>query len=1292
TLWQRQVLGDEADPQSLLARQLDYWQHTLAGVPDEVTLPLDRPRPVVASHAGATYHTGVPRAARSAVEQVASAHGVTPFMVVHAVLALVLSRLSGSDDVTVGTPVAGRGERALDELVGMFVNTLVLRTEIDPDESFAEFLRRVREVDLAAFGHADVPFERVVEELAVERSTARNPLFQVVLAFQNLARPVVETGELRVRGLDADAAVSRFDLQVTVLDGADENGGPTWDLTFVYSTELFDESTIVSFAQRLKRVLTTVTADAAIRLGAVDILDDEERSALLAAPSRGQVPGASVWTSTLPNLLAEAVAKNPDGIAVTSAGRALTYRELDERSSRLARVLLQRGVGSNDLVAVAVPRSIDSVLAVWAVTKTGAGYVPIDVNYPPGRVSHMVGDSGAVLGLTLAEHRGSLPDDVTWWEIDGQELQHACAAVSGAPVTYADLPAPIRPSQVAYVIYTSGSTGLPKGVAVTHAGLFNFCAEQYERYAPTPQSRVLHVASPSFDASVLELLLAIAAGSTMVIAPPTVFAGPELADLVRREQVTHAFITPTVLASMDPAGLDCLRSLVVGGEAVPAEVVQRWAVGRNLYNGYGPTETTIMTNISTPMSPDRPITIGAPIRNMRELVLDSRLRPVPVGVAGELYISGVQLARGYHERRGLTAERFVANPYGTPGERMYRTGDVVVWTADGEIAYVGRSDFQVKIRGLRIELGEIDAALAAHETVGFAATVVHQDAGAGPLITSYVRAVDGAEIDPDALRDAVARTLPAHMVPAVITVLDEIPLTPVGKLDRRALPAPVMRVREFRSPRTPVEIAVAAVFAEVLAVERVGLDDDFFDLGGHSLLVMKVLGRLRELLGAEVSLPALFDHSRVEDLARLIDSGLDEPGGAGFAEHVRLDEAVTADGAAPVHLVAERILLTGATGFLGSFLVRELLDQTDADVWCLVRAKSAEHGLERIEAAMRRFGAWRDGDLDRIVAVPGDLDRERLGLTEAEFADLAGRVDVVVHNGARVNHIETYRRLHRPNVAATEDLLRLATTGHLKPFHFVSTGSVLTDLEALASGQPYVAHEDDRLQPEKVLDSGYAQSKWVGEGIVRIAGERGVPVSVYRPGLITGDIATGACGTDDAFWNMVRAIVALEMLPEVANGSVPMVPVNYVARALVRIALDRSTWGGVFHLVGRRRVAMTELAARLRAHGFELRPATVTEFGSALVEAVETLSAEGDDTLMRALLVAGQFASGMAENEVFDDAHTRTALEGTGIEPPVVDADLLDRYVDYYVRTGFFRRLDVGRSHAEETKTGEQER
>ncbi|NEW50308.1 amino acid adenylation domain-containing protein [Nocardia cyriacigeorgica] len=843
-LWQREVLGEETDPGSVAGAQLDYWTEELADLPDELNLPSDRPRPPAQSFAGGKSEFVVPADVHAALTELARTNNATLFMVVHTALTVFLARMSGTDDIAVGTPIAGRGEAELDDLIGMFVNTLVLRTRVAPELTFDELLAANRETDLRAFANADIPFERLVEALDPERSAGRHPLFQVALSFENLAASSFELPGLSFAALDPAADAAKFDLLLTVREQRDEHGAEAGIAAeFTYARDLFDESTVAGFGHRFRRVLAAVARDSGRAVGDLDILDDSERVDLT---HRAGAPAEPV--RTLPELMADAVAANPTGTAVVVGARSFGYAELDAASTQLARALIERGAGPDVLVAVALRRSVESVLALWAVAKTGAALVPIDPTYPADRIAHMVRDSGAALGITMEAELGELPPMTGggWIRMDDIGFTTDVAGRSVAPITAADRRGPIRAANAAYVIYTSGSTGLPKGVVVTHAGLANFSAEQVRRYRLDTSTRALAFASPSFDASMLELLLALGSAGTLVVAPPLMFGGDELAELIRAEGVTHAFITPSVLASLDSAALSGMRGIVAGGEAVPADLVAKWggAGDRAFHNGYGPTETTIMTNISDPLRPGDPVTIGAPIRGMRSLVLDARLRPVPEGVAGELYLGGIQLARGYHARPGLTSARFVADPYGAPGERLYRTGDVVRWRG-GEVEYVGRNDFQVKVRGFRIELGEIDSALVAQPGIDFAVTMGRETAAGATILVSYVLPERGVTPDVDGLTAQLGRVLPEYMVPTAIVVLDEIPLTPVGKLDRRALPEPVLETRAYRAPRSEAEQVIAEVIGEVLGVEQVGLDDDFFALGGDSIVSIQVVSRAR---------------------------------------------------------------------------------------------------------------------------------------------------------------------------------------------------------------------------------------------------------------------------------------------------------------------------------------------------------------------------------------------------------------------------------------------------------------
>ncbi|GAC71058.1 non-ribosomal peptide synthetase, partial [Gordonia soli] len=893
-LWQQRVLGSADDPESVVARQLDHWRERLAGLPDVLTLPSDRPRPPVASMRGAETTFEIPAETADLVRRTAAERGVTEFMVVHAALAVLLARLSSTDDIAIGTPIAGRGQAALDDLVGMFVNTLVLRTAVDPRQSFAALVDAVRSTDLDAFAHADVPFEAVVDALDPVRSESFAPLTQVLLTFgQDTPDPaavVARLDDVDVSVLDIEETSSKVDLTV----GVAAEGTGAWTGRVNYATDLFDRSTVDEFMQRFVRLLAQLVADAGQPVGAADLLTADETARLTPVGGR---PGAA--PRLLADIFADAAARRPDHQAVVTARSQLTYRELDEASNRLARHLIGLGASAETLIALALPRSTELMTAIWAVAKTGAGYVPIDPDYPPERVATMIEDSGASMGLTQSSTGALAEAGFGWSLVDDPDVAAAVAAQSAGPVTDADRLAPVRVDNTAYVIYTSGSTGRPKGVTVTHRGLHNFGVEETRRADVTADARVLGFASPSFDASVLEYLLAFISGATLVYRPSSAIAGDELQQFIAEHRITHTFLTPTVLSSLDPITLTSLRAVYAGGEAVGEALKDQWAAHRRIQNLYGPTETTIGVTISGPMRVGEPVATGGPLDGIGLLILDDYLRPVPVGVLGELYVTGVALSRGYLDRPGLSAERFVADPHGAPGTRMYRTGDVVRWvrSADGDlsIGYGGRSDDQIKLRGLRIELGEIETALTDHPQVDSAVVVgvvgngVLADSGDSvvtalaaylvphrgqPDATSAGDAVAG--IDIAALRAHLEDRLPIFMVPASFTVLDSLPLTPVGKLDRRALPAPTIEITaDHVAPSGAVEEQLASIVAGLLGLDRVSVVESFFALGGDSIMSIQLASAARSA-GLSISPRDVFEHRTVRALARAAAAGTDE--------------------------------------------------------------------------------------------------------------------------------------------------------------------------------------------------------------------------------------------------------------------------------------------------------------------------------------------------------------------------------------------------------------------------------
>ena len=995
SIWQRNLLGSEDDPGSLLRAQADYWRTALAGLPDELNLPADRPRPTVQSFRGGRVTFEIDTELHQRLQRLAREHNATMFMVVHSALALLLARLSGTDDIAIGTPIAGRGEAEVDDLIGMFVNTLVLRTRVPGGATFGELLASAKDADLQAFAHADIPFERLVESIAPERSTARHPLFQVALSFANLPEGTFELPGLRVSGLDVDVDTAKFDLSLTMREAAEGDG---MYAEFSYARDLFDEETITVFAQRFTRLLTAITTEPATPVGDLALLDHAEYELLT------HVHGDEVMaTGLLPDLMSHGVRLGRERIAVRYDGRSITYGELDEQSSRLARVLIDRGVGPEKLVAVSFARSYEMVLAVLAVTKAGGAHVPVDPNYPEDRIRHMLTDSGAVLGITGSAHIDALPADVDWLLLDDDSTAQLCAARSPAPVTDADRTAALRMSHPAYVIYTSGSTGLPKGVTVTHAGLGGLADVATGLYELEPQHRFLQICSPSFDPSVLEWVCAFYTGATLVIVPAEIIGGPELAQLLRTEQVTHTIITPAVLGTMDPADQWQLLVTSVGGDVTTPELLAKWQPGRKYFNAYGPTETTIISSYAR-LFPGRRITIGSPVHGMSALVLDARMNPVPPGVAGELYLAGGALARGYQRRTGLTAERFVPNPWGAPGARMYRTGDVVRWFAEpeergGNIAaesvaweldYVGRSDFQVKIRGFRIELGEIDAVLGDHPDVEFATTIGRETDAGATILVSYVLGAPGRAPDPAQLTEHVAASLPPHMVPAAIVVLDEIPLTPVGKLDRKALPEPQLAPREFRAPSTEVEAIVAAIFAEVLGVDQVGLDDSFFALGGDSILSIQLVSRAKAR-GVVFTPRDVFERRTVASLAEIATLG-------GESDVPRLAELPGGGvGEIPLTPIMASILDSGASYRRFSQSVALRLPEIDRDTLVETIGAVIDHHdvlRTRLRADESAAAGWTFESLEPGAINPGVLVHRvevPAGTDAAALTALAGR-------------------------------------------------------------------------------------------------------------------------------------------------------------------------------------------------------------------------------------------------------------------------------------------------------------
>jgi amino acid adenylation domain-containing protein len=864
--WQRRHLGTE-----VLDGQLEYWEKALANLPT-LELPTDRPRPPVANHRGSSFIVDFSADLLPRLRTLARAQGASVFMVLTSAVNVVLARYTGQEDVPIGVTMLGRTEPDFEDVVGLFANMVVLRTDLSGEPTFAEVVERVASASVDAYDNQDVPFERVVERVQPVRDPSRNPLFQVsvqMLGDSNSGAQLDLAG-VAAEKIDLHTARSRFDLCLTFLESTD-----SLQLDIEYSTELFDEWRVRALAAHVERVLAAACAEPSVRVSQVPLLTEAERDELLAC---GRGERVDYDRDPVHLLIGKTAAAHPDQLAVTAEGRELTYRELDRRAGQLARYLRAQGLRHGQVVVVAMERDVDAFVALVGVLKAGGAFACLDTTNPVSRQDFILHDTGAPLVLTQSAVAGRLPEPDGWRVV---ALDAAWDDIESIP---ADEPLEewTTGDSLAYVLYTSGSTGTPKGTLIEHRALVSFIHSYQRVFDLGPQDRMLQFAAHTFDMAQGELFTGLVSGATLVPVPREVGTSLDLlTDLMRRERVTYICLPPTLMALMESEPYPDLRKIMVGGEAVPGDLVNRWNLpGRRFVNVYGPTEATVgctsheCEHVVWRTSPP----IGAPLLDRDLYVVDRWGNLVPRGVPGELLIGGDEgLARGYLNRPELTTERFVPDPF-HPGMQVYRSGDLVRWNAGSRLEFLGRLDNQIKLRGLRIELEEIESVLLKHPDVEMAVVGVRPDRRGDAQLVGYLTAAPGREPKIADLRRHLADRLPEYMVPAAWVVLDEFPLTMAGKVNRNALPAPAESEDEpdevFVPPQTATEAKIADTFAEILGLPRVARNANFFDLGGNSLQAMRVVGRLSRTFGIKVNVRVLYGTATVSAVAEVIDEKL----------------------------------------------------------------------------------------------------------------------------------------------------------------------------------------------------------------------------------------------------------------------------------------------------------------------------------------------------------------------------------------------------------------------------------
>jgi amino acid adenylation domain-containing protein/thioester reductase-like protein len=1024
--------------------------------------------------------------------------------------------------------------------------------------------------------------------------------------------------------------------------------------------------------------------------------------------------------------------QTPNAIAITFKDQQLTYQELNQKANQVGHYLQSLGVKPETLVGVCIERSIEMLVVLLGVLKAGGAYVPLDPSYPADRIALMIEDSGIKITLTKQAQLDNLPQNLdrvivleNEWEII---YQHSSD----------NLVSEVTMDNVAYTIYTSGSTGKPKGVQVLHGTVVNLLESMLLEPGLTAKDTILAVITISFDMSIPELFLPLSVGARIVMASDQEISdGVLLAQAILTSGATVMQATPAtwrLLLATGWAGSQQLK-IICGGEAMTRNLadllLERCA---SLWNMYGPTETTVYSAIYQVQPGNEAIPIGRPVANTQIYMIagpcrrkdDPLIQTIP-GQPGEVYIGGDGLARGYLNQPEMTSAKFVPDPFSsTPGARLYRTGDLARMLPDGNIQYMGRVDHQVKIRGYRIELGDIEAALIQYPDVREVAVIVREDSTGDKRLVAYIVSKTHTDLGVQ-LRGYLKEKLPEYMVPANFVMMDAMPLTPNGKIDRRVLPAPSQArpslEQIFVAPRNATEQKLAAIWSQILDIQLIGIHDNFFDLGGHSLLVAKMMIQLEEAFGLKLSLDSLFELPTIAGLTRSIDietakfaklcesanflpldiAGLNQL--AANTENAEtssiidrqqhdsltkinsfnlhsdalLDPSIFPEpGSVAAPSEPENILLTGVTGFLGAFLLDELLKSTKANIYCQIRCPNLTVGKQKLQKNLARYSLIDAAQSDRVIVIKGDLSQPLFGMSNAEFRQLANQIDLIYHNGAFVHLIYPYATLRDPNVLGTQEILRLASQVKVKPVHFISTLDVF---QSTYHAQLEILSEQDDFPLSYQPESGYAQSKWVAEKLVKTAHERGIPTCIYRPGMIVGHSETGMSNTEDQIGRLIKGFIQLENAPDLSTP-MHLTPVDYVSKAIVNLAHQQSSWGKAFHLTNPQALSLDQLLHQIQSRGYSVRSTAYQQWLKTLIE--QQFDRDNALTSMIPLLtsqseVYSNYLEVMNLARV-DCQNTVAGLTGTTIVCPQLDSKLLDTYFSYFIQSGFLDHLNQAHS------------
>jgi len=1212
------------------------------------------------------------------IAALARKYATSPQVVLLACWQTLIWRLTGEEDILIGKKSDRREYEELQDVLGLLATWLPIKSNLSAKLRFFEVL----EMTQATINEAEEWQDYFVPE-PVENGNGL--AFPFGFEFEQLPEKQI-AADVSFSLYHQYSCIEPFKVKLTCTQASH-----FLETQFYYDINYFSLETIQNLARQFQALLASAVENSETAISKLEILSQSDRQQLLFEFNQTQVDYP--LDKCIHQLFEEQVEKTPDNIAVVFEDQQLTYAELNTRANQLAHYLQSLGVRSEVVVGIYLERSLEMLIGILGVLKAGGAYLSLDTALPTSGLAFRLQDAQTKVLLTQKQLVGNLPETTAQLVCLDKDWQIIASQVRD------NFNNKVKPENLLYVVYTSGSTGKPKGVAVEHQQLLNYLYSIQDVLSLPAGTSFAHVSTFAADLGNTVIFPSLCSGGCLHIVSSERIADPQaLADYFQRHPIDCLKIVPShlqaLLASEQSEKIMPRRRLILGGEATSENLIEQlWQIAPEckIFNHYGPTETTVgvttfevereATDLESATVP-----IGRPLANTQIYLLDSEGQPVPIGVAGEMYIGGAGLARGYLNQPELTAEKFIANPF-VKGGQLYRTGDKARYLPDGNIEFLGRTDNQVKIRGFRIELGEIEAVLSQHPGVQQVVVSVSEDESGNQRLVGHIVPSRQQRPSVTELRNFALAKLPEYMVPSTFVLLKALPLTSNGKVDRRALPAPEQTRPELEAlyvaPRTPIEEKLAEIWRQLLGLEKVGIYDNFFDLGGHSLLITQLLARVRDTFKVDISLHSLFKLPTVATIAKKIerlqltatDTQVNQEEDINLQAEAVLDPTIRPDGIPyNPNVTPTAIFLTGATGFLGAFLLYELLEQTQADIYCLVRSTNVELGKKNLQNNLKSYLLWNADFSSRIIPVAGDLSQPLLGLAKQQFQLMASQIDVIYHNGALVNFTYPYQTLKAPNVLGTQEVLRLASQVKLKPVHFISTTSFVYP----SNSGIRVIREEESIDNAQMPTSGYAQSKWVAEKLVTIARERGFPVCIYRPGRISGHSKTGVCNTGDHTYRMIKGCIQLGSMPNL-DIQLNLSPCDYVSKAIVYLSRQAESLGKAFHLRNPQPLHLREMTKYICFLGYPLELISYHEWRSQLVNQIDSsenalyplMSIFSEEARMQAKYTESTGEKSRPAVQKFDCHNTLSGLANSSIACPPVDAELFSIYFSYLTQIGF---------------------